>query len=95
MILFVLDDRRSFCKGGKPLSLAYTTPMFGGPTRNQYTECVIRTLYGTRLPIAFCRHILDITVLYQAAEDKPEGSGVESGPGYLGSMSVSLHSESN
>jgi hypothetical protein len=26
--------------------------------------------------------------VWQAAEEKPNGSGVESGPGYLGSMSV-------
>jgi len=33
-------------------------------------------------------HFSVVTVVYQAAENKTNGCSVESGPGYLGSMSV-------
>jgi hypothetical protein len=35
-----------------------------------------------------CRELTGVSVVYQAAEGTPNGVSVESGPGYLGSMSV-------
>ena len=40
------------------------------------------------LLVASLGHFSGMAGVYQAAVDKPNGSSVESGPGYLGSMSV-------
>jgi hypothetical protein len=46
------------------------------------------SLLSVRVLVAFRGQFSGITVLCQAAEDKPKGNTAESGPGYLGSMSV-------
>jgi hypothetical protein len=46
------------------------------------------TLLRVGVLIASHCQLSDITVVYQAAKDEPNGSSVESTPGYLASMSV-------
>jgi hypothetical protein len=45
-------------------------------------------LLRVRVSVASRGQFSGITVVWQAAEEKPNGSSVESGPGYLCSMSV-------
>jgi hypothetical protein len=45
-------------------------------------------LLKVRVLLASRGQLSDITIVYQAIEDKPNGFSVESGPGYLVSMSV-------
>ena len=45
-------------------------------------------LLRDRVLVASCGQVSGIAVVCQAAEEKPRGSSVESGPEYLGSMYV-------
>ena len=46
------------------------------------------TLLTVRVLVESRDQFAGMTFVYQAAEDKPNDSSVESGPGYLGSTSV-------